>query len=147
MAIQAKICNNRIIRENITTNSSKKMATMMKRTLTTISDSKMKRKSTTIKRMIINLMDRTTVKFIKTKKAMEKMLRVVTSMLLSNKRLKVKKNKNRKMMVSTMKKKIMNRILKPDNKKENSNSKRKLSCITINYSKDASLSGLYPCSS
>ena len=132
MAIQAKICNNRIIRQNITTNSSKKMATMMKRTLTTISDSKMKRKSTTIKRMIINLMDRTTVKFIKTKKATEKMLRVVTSMLLSNKRLKVKKNKNRKMMVSTMKKKIMNRILKPENKKENSNSKRKSSCITIN---------------
>ena len=132
MATQAKICNNRIIRQNITTNSSKKMATMMKRTLTTISDSKMKRKSTTIKRMIINLMDRTTVKFIKTKKAMEKMLRVVTSMLLSNKRLKVKKNKNKKMMVSTMKKKIMNRILKPENKKENSNSKRKSSCITIN---------------
>ena len=132
MATQAKICNNRIIRQNITTNSSKKMATMMKRTLTTISDSKMKRKSTTIKRMIINLMDRTTVKFIKTKKATEKMLRVVTSMLLFNKRLKVKKNKNRKMMVSTMKKKIMNRILKPENKKENSNSKRKSSCITIN---------------
>ena len=132
METQAKICNNRIIRQNITTNSSKKMATMMKRTLTTISDSRMKRKSTTIKRMIINLMDRTTVKFIKTKKAMEKMLRVVTSMLLSNKRLKVKKNKNRKMMVSTMKKKIMNRILKPESKKENSNSKRKSSCITIN---------------
>jgi hypothetical protein len=108
------------------------MATMMKRTLTTISDSKMKRKSTTIKIMIINLMDRTTVKFIKTKKAMEKMLRVVTSMLLSNKRLKAKTNKNRKMMVSTMKKKIMNRILKPENKRENSNSKRKSSCITIN---------------
>ena len=108
------------------------MATMMKRTLTTISDSKMKRKSTTIKIMIINLMDRTTVKFIKTKKAMEKMLRVATSMLLSNKRLKAKMNKNRKMMVSTMKKKIMNRILKPENKRENSNSKRKSSCITIN---------------
>ena len=132
MATQAKICNNRIIRQNITTNSSKKMATMMKRTLTTISDSKMKRKSITIKRTIINLMDRTTVKFIKTKKATEKMLRVVTSMLLSNKRLKVKKNKNRKMMVSTMKKKIMNRILKPENKKENSNLKRKSSCITTN---------------
>lgn len=132
MATQAKICNNRIIRQNITTSSSKKMATMMKKTLTTISDSRTKRKSTTIKIMIINLMDRTTVKFIKTKKATGKMLREVTSMLLSNKRLKAKTNKNRKMMVSTMKKKIMNRILKPENKKENSNSKRKSSCITIN---------------